>query len=186
MSATRKDIRLCFDRWFGVLPKICAIESPWCFLCLASLIDYLSGAAYPSLQYQKDRYETFIKHFFPAKYKRFKYKSGDKDLPLQMYYILRNGLIHSFSLFPDPSRPSRGGRDRSIVLAHRSNAGGQPHLSQFTSTLAPDAALFVAEDFLIDTQKAVRKLWRQAKRGSVLEQDILNRFTTQPPIHWRD
>jgi hypothetical protein len=184
MSATRKDIRLCFDRWFGVLPKICAIESPWCFLCLASLIDYLSSAAYPGLTRQRNRYVTFIENFFPAKYKRFKYKSGQKDLPLQMYYILRNDLVHSFSLFPDQSGRIYGGRDRSIVLAHKSNAGG-PHLSQHTSTWAPDAALFVAEDFLVDTQKAAYKLLRQAKRGSVLEQHILARFIAHPPIQWR-
>jgi hypothetical protein len=184
MPVSKKDVRFCFERWFNVLPNLCAIESPWCFLCLSALIDYLANAAYPAPKKQRDRYVPFIEDFFPAKYRNFKYKNGQKDLPTQMYYVLRNGLVHSFSLFPD--KPGRKfGRDRSIVLAHRSNAGGQFHLSNFSDRNVPDAALFVAEDFLDDTKKAAYNLLRQAKRGSILEQSILARFTAHPPIEWR-
>src|SRR5689334_12604309 len=101
MSVSKQDIKLCFERWFTTLPMVCAIESPWCFLCLSALIDYLSIAAYPNKKKQRDRYVAFIENFFPAKYKNFKYKNGQTDLPDQMYYVLRNGLVHSFSLVPD-------------------------------------------------------------------------------------
>ncbi len=186
MSTDRKNIRICFEKWFTVLPRICAIESPWCYLCLSALIDYLSSAAYPG-QKQWKRYPAFIENFFPAKYRRFKFKfnNAQQDLPEQMYYILRNGLTHSFSLFPDLSMPNWGGRIRSIVLAHRSNAGGRPHLSPHSSTSAPDAVLFIAEDFLADTKWAAYKLLREAKRGSSLEKSVLARFTAQPPIEWK-
>lgn len=187
MSATKKDIRCVFEKWFSALTKMCEIESPWCFLCLCALIDYLANAAdYPATknQKQRDRYVPFIESYFPAKYRNFKYKNGRKELPDQMYYVLRNGVVHSFSLLPDQRGRSHGGRDRSIVLAHRANSDA-PHLSSHTSRDAPDASLFIAEDFLEDTKKAAYKLLHQAKKGSALEQSILKRFSDHPPIAWK-
>jgi hypothetical protein len=184
MPVGRKEIRLCFERWFGTLPDVCAIQSPWCFLCVSALVDYLSAAAYPDEE-QWSRYVKFIEGFFPAKYTKFAYKNGKTDLPAQMYYVLRNGLVHSFSLFPDEKGCKWGGRDRSIVLAHRCNAAGRRHLSQYSAASAPDAALFVAEDFLADTKKAAYKLLCRAKRGSILEQSVVTRFTDHPPIQWK-
>ena len=185
MAITKKQIRLCFDQWFYTLPQVCAIESPWCYLCLASLIDYMSAAAYPHLGSQRDRYIAFIENYYPAKYRKFKYKGGNTDLPLQMYYILRNGLVHSFSLFPDQKGRINGGRERSIVLVHRSNAAERRHLSEFSSPSAKDAALFVAEDFLSDTTRAAYKMLNKAKKGSALWQSVTKRFMDHPPIQWR-
>jgi hypothetical protein len=133
---------------FSSLDSVCKIPSPWIFLCLAAVIDYLSFAAYPDVKDAWKRYPKFIGKFYPASYRDFKYLSGKQDLPKQMYHVLRNGLVHSFSLVPD-TKGKKWSRPRSIVLAHRVNAHGKTHLSPYNKQPAPDAAYFVAEDVIL-------------------------------------
>lgn len=180
MAVTMKEIRECVDNWFITLPEICKIETPWIFLCLSALIDYLSSAAYPNAGTQADRYTKFIKENFSSKYQTLVYRNGKQDLPEQMYYVLRNGLVHSFSLVPNARSARRGGRVRSIALGHRSNSTPY-HLALFPN----DIVLFIAEDFLEDTKEAAYKLLDNAKPGTVLEKNLINQFTAHPPIAWR-
>ena len=184
-TVTKRQIRDCFRQWFYTLPQVCAIESPWGFLCLASMIDYLSAAAFANIPKQRDRYVAFIERFYSRKYRDFQYVGGQRDLPLQMYYILRNGLVHSFSLFPDTAGKGNGGRARSIALVHRANASGRRHLSRFANETASDAALFVAEDFMADSIRAAYRMLREVKVGTPMWSGITTRFENHPPIQWR-
>jgi hypothetical protein len=45
-------------------------------------------------------YINFVSTYFPEEYRDFSYKDGKKDLPDQMYSLLRNGLVHNFSFLP--------------------------------------------------------------------------------------
>jgi len=176
------------ENWFRSLSTIVEDKSPWIFLCLSTIVDYLSLATYTKTDKQYVRYPKFIEHYFPTTYKEFEYQSGKRDLPQQMYYILRCGLVHSFSLVPDyPATEKRVGRKRSTVLNHRSNAEGQRHLSRCSlpEAEAPDAARFVAEDFLHDTKEATTMLLGAAKNNRDLEKNILKQFTMHPPIIWK-
>ena len=46
------------------------------------------------------------------RYVDFKFKNGKSDLPDQMYYVLRNGLVHTFTL---KFNNNGNGRTNSIV-----------------------------------------------------------------------
>jgi hypothetical protein len=184
MTADLQDVRSRFDLWFYELDQVCRIENPWGFLCLSALIDYLSRLA-NGKNVGRRGYIQFIRDYFPDEYKNFHYKNGATDLPEQMYYVLRNGLVHSFSLIPDVGKGKKVGRDRSIVLIHAESAKrrGLSHLDNYGGQHGQlDAALFVAEDFLNDTKIAAYTLLQKAMTESVLEGHILSWFTRHPPI----
>lgn len=101
MTADLDEVKSTFAVTFEALRNVCSRKSFLGFLCLASLIDYLSKLAYGTDLADWKRYIEFINEFFPSGYKRFQYRIGKKDLPEQMYYVLRNGMVHSFSLIPD-------------------------------------------------------------------------------------
>lgn len=48
----------------------------------------------------RHNYSGFVRKFLPEKYRTFPYKNGKTDLPEQMEYVLRNGLVYNFSLVP--------------------------------------------------------------------------------------
>ncbi len=177
------DVQLTLDRTFIALKNVCSRKSPFGFLCMAALIDYLSRLAYgkPKDSPDSERYIKFIKDFFPAPYRDFQYKNGEKDLPQQMYYLLRNGMVHSFTLVPIGK-----GRINSIVLCHRREAKRDRyfHLRNYRDKQGRfgDAALFVMEDFLEDTKTAAYKLITHARKKASLRGNILDWFTKNPPI----
>ena len=184
MTPSLQDVQSRFDLWFYELDQICKIENPWGFLCLSALIDYLSRLANGANCGRKG-YIQFIKDYFPDKYKNFQYKNGSKDLPEQMYYVLRNGLVHSFSLIPENQTGTPIGRERSIVLIHARGAKQDQlsHLGNYPGQHGQlDAALFVAEDFLNDTRIAAYELLQKARSNSSLESEILSWYTRYPPI----
>jgi hypothetical protein len=153
-------------------------------LCLAAFTDYLANI--PDIRPTgKHRYSDFISNRYPAMYKNFKYRSGKQDLPNQMYLILRNGLVHRFSLTPDSRGLKYDARFRSLYLAHK--ASGLKHLSHYSDpTHNIDAAVLIAEDFLQDTKVVVAKMLRRAKRDRGLRQQITNFIKSNPPISGMD
>jgi hypothetical protein len=184
MTAGMQDVQVRIGFWFYELEAICSIENPWGFLCLSALIDYLARLA-NGCNRGRTGYIDFIRNHFPDKYRNFKYRSGQQDLPEQMYHVLRCGLVHSFSLIPDQSARSKVGRDRSIVLIHECAAKerGLAHLDPYVGPHGRlDAALFVAERFLDDTKTAADALIQKALPGSTLEANILTWFHDYPPI----
>src|SRR5438093_630160 len=106
------------------LNDMCSKTDPWVFLCASAFIDYLSKlASGRNSKKAFERYPQFIKDFFPAKYDKFSYlagpKSNETSLPHQMYYVLRCGIVHSFSFVPEQPARRHGGRPGSVLIAHR-------------------------------------------------------------------
>jgi hypothetical protein len=188
METDIKDVQSTLGRTFKALKNVCSRKGPLGFLCLAALIDYLSKLTYgrPEGLPESDRYMNFIKEFFPARYKNFQYKSGQRDLPRQMYYVLRNGIVHSFTLVPNEKGKDRGGRIDSIVLCHRREAkrDGYFHLRNYKDQQGrfDDAPLIVMEEFLEDTKTAAYRLIKKANKKASLRKNILDWYTKNPPI----
>ncbi len=158
----------------------------WIFLGLATTIDYLAGLE-RGKRAGRAGYIAFIRNYFPKEYSDFEYDSAHrkpgtgilkkgvrskrqitrKDLPEQMYYIFRCGLVHCFSLVPSPSEIDNGGRERSITLHSRVDAArdGRNHLDNFKLTPhVLDSAYFIDEDLLDDVIGVVRKLFADQKK----------------------
>lgn len=80
-----------------------------------------------------------------------------QDLDKQMYHTLRCGIVHNFSLFPDANGLRTGAQIRSIALTYKESNDGN-HLSNHMGIKNnSDAALFVAEDFINDIKKKLKK-----------------------------
>jgi len=158
------------------LRDCCTSKSPWVFLGAAAYVEYLAKLA--GLSY-KDFVSLRLALIRPE-YAAFAYRSGKTDLPTQMYHVLRCGIVHSLSLIPDQRARNEGGRDRSIVLCHRQSDA--VHLSSVSSTLVPDAALFVAEDFVDDLARATEQLFEDAVHDAALERRISEHLRQHPLI----
>lgn len=188
MGIEIKDVQSTLDSTFEAHKNVCSRKSPLGFLCLAALIDYLSKLAYGKTKglRESDRYVNFIKEFFPSRYNNFPYRNGERDLPRQMYYVLRCGMVHSFTLVPDEQGIKHGARRNSIVLCHRREAkrNGLSHLGNYKDKQGrfDDAALFVMEDFLEDTKTAGYKLIKKARKNPSLRENIIEWYTKNPPI----
>jgi hypothetical protein len=179
---TITDIELYFRGRVKELKVLSQNGTPWEFLCMAAFVEYLS-----KLVYGQDKGPPGFKDFvidylaeINSLYRDFKYKSGKQDLNDQMYHILRCGIVHSFSLVPDKKSTNKGGRLRSIVLAHKRS--GQPHLGAYSSSDAPDAAIFISEEFAYDIERVVDHIFIQAKTCPALTRNIEAWFNAQPPI----
>jgi len=167
------------------LKVVCATGNAWVFVCAAALLDYLSrlvNGENKGAQGYKDFVTTWMSQV-NNKYSNFTYINGKSDLSVQMYHVLRCGLVHSLSLIPDPKAVDRGGRDRSIVLCHRAESieKGLPHLSPYNKGVISDAAVFVAEEFINDIEEAIKLIFIKAKQDAVLKDNIL-KWLSQHPI----
>jgi hypothetical protein len=153
----------------------CIHESAWVFLDAAAFIEYLSKAA------TDGHYASFVHDWLGlvrTEYLTFTYRTGNmQDLPEQMYHILRNGVVHSFSFVPE--HPEKGGRERSIELVHRSD--GKAHLSSYREGRR-DAAVLVAEDLAEDLVQVVEILFEEATTNHELGHKILDRLEKHPPL----
>ncbi len=163
---------------------------PWVFLCASSFIEYLAKVVYDRPTTHKD-YKEFLKNYLFTicpEYKTFKYDSGKCDLAEQMYHVLRCGIVHSFSLFPDRvATTNHGGRARSILIAHRKS--GRRHLGNYVDKRRNpklDAAVFIAEDFIDDIAEVTDFIFSQARKrttsGKQLRSNIRNWVKAYPPI----
>jgi hypothetical protein len=166
---------------------------PWVFLCASSFLEYLAKIELGKATTSTD-YKNFLKNYLfrvCPDYAAFRFRSGAKDLAEQMYHVLRCGIVHSFSLFADPSAKAKhGGRDRSILLAHRSS--GQRHLANHVNQRTKpkvDAAVFIAEDFVDDVGKVTEFLFAQARKrtnvGRQLRNNMRTWVKTYPPVGMR-
>lgn len=183
-------VREQFEEWFRNLEKICKVRAPWIFLCLSAVIDYLSRLEKNAVTSGWEHI-AFIKKYFPNRYKTFKYKkSNETDLPTQMLFVLRNGIVHSFSLIPTPpprTWQTQEGKPRAIVLDHAETAkkAGYSHLDNYPGKYNNlDAAYFVAEDFLKDVEWVAYDMLQKAKTNNKLKIRILTWFENYPPITW--
>jgi len=178
-----------FKKRVNELRRACKDTTPWVFLSAATFLEYLT-----KLVYGKDRkgkkYKRFIKDYLgkiQPLYKDFIYKDGNRDLPLQIYHVLRCGIVHSFSLIPDDRARTAGGRGRSIALCHKKEAKKKKlaHLGSYQSqkkTGVKDAALFVAEDFVDDLGKVTDLIFKRAKENKTLRNNMRRWINAHPPV----
>ena len=184
-----------FKTRIGELKKLSRDKNyvnPWIFVCASAFIDYLAKIAYGK-DMQRRGYISFISDYLSKinpKYRTFTYKNGKRDLPAQMYHVLRCGILHSFSLIPDQkTKKDNDGRDRSIVLCHAEERDREKwfHLMPFptekmTSPNIKDSVLFVAEDFIDDLEKVVDIVFRDASTNLTLRENIEKWVISFPPI----
>lgn len=182
-----------FKNRVGELRELARRGDPWVFLCASAFLEYLAKLELGKSTTSTD-YKNFLRNYLfkvcPA-YATFRFRSGAQDLAEQMYHVLRCGAVHSFSLFADPTAKTKhGGRDRSILLAHRSS--GQRHLANYANQRTKtqvDAAVFVAEDFVEDVGKVTDFLFAQTRKrnaaGRRLRNNIQSWVKTYPPVGMR-
>ena len=160
------------------------VGSPWIFLSAAALVEYMA-----KLVDGKDNgakgYKDFVVNWMARvrpEYKTFKYRSGDTDLPVQMYHVLRCGIVHSLSLVPDKVGKKHGGKNRSIGLLYRAESVNKnlPHLHSYSDTDIPDAALFVAEDFVEDIERVIDLIFTEANSNTALATNIQSWLKMHP------
>ncbi len=168
------------------LRRACADGTPWVFLCASAFIEYLSKLVNGEDK-GRDGYKKFVKDYLSQAnplYRDFVFKNGQCDLDVQMYYVLRCGIVHSFSLIPDDRARKAHGRDRSIVLCHarERDEHGWKHLMPYPppeiKSTVNDAVLFVAEDFVDDIGKVTELILTEAN----LQGNIEKWLDRHPPI----
>jgi hypothetical protein len=166
-----------FSDMLDKLPKMEA--SPWPFLCASAMLDYLSQMSIDRIPPSGARvYIRFIEDYMPQSYRNYQFDCGKQDLPYQMYYILRCGIVHSFSLVPDTRfSAAADGRKGSIVIAHQGK-----HLSKFQYTKNPDAVLFLFDQFHADIKSALEAVFKRAQSDPLLMVRITKFLKDNPPI----
>jgi hypothetical protein len=154
--------------------------TPWIFAGGTCLIEYLAKMKKGG---RTDRFDfiDFVRSEMPA-YANFHYSTPhrrvrrgglfdmtDQDLPEQMYYILRCGLLHRFSLVPSSTEITNGGRLRSIWMIHQA-AATQAHLSAISIPPdVPDSVVLISEVFINDISTLINTLFgRTALHGNIL------------------
>jgi len=163
----------------------------WPFLCTSTFIEYLAKMVNSNTNLKDWKiYGNFILDYFPAKYKNFHFANSysvrdlngsgrintKQCLPQKMYDILRNGLVHSFSLIDSNNRISR-----TVVLCHRD--ANAKHLNKYKKNAKGfDSVVFVAEDFAKDVLSVTKKIFRLAKKDTALENRIKNYYGQKPPV----
>ncbi len=166
------------------LGEFCESGSPWVFVCATALIEYLGHLALPEAG-NAEAFRSFVTRWMSQvrpEYKAFQYRSGKSDLPDQLYFVLRCGLVHSLSLIPDAQSTARGGRQRSVVLCHRpeSRAMRLRHLTRYRTQQITDAVVLVAEDFVSDIRRAADRLFERARKDSGLRAGIERQMRDHP------
>jgi len=100
-----------------------------------------------------------------------------------MYYVMRCGLVHGFSLVVSSRELKNGARSRSITINSRmdAKADGMRHLDNFSRPPEViDAAYFVDEDLLDDLITAIKNLFRD--NSSSVKKNISKLLRDEPFI----
>jgi len=153
----------------------------WVFICCAVFLEYLAKLVYGEDKKAKG-YKNFIKNYLSVidvRYNNFSFSKLNcdglkKNLPDQMYHILRCGIVHSFSLYPDKISKNNGGAKQSIVLGHEIN--GDRHLTPYIKNNF-DSVIFTTEGFSSDIEKLVDKIFTDAKTYTELAKRILKWYS---------
>jgi hypothetical protein len=177
---TLTDIESYFTERCDEIVSLAQRGDLWIFLCGSAMIDYLTNMV--TGHSTRLKYIKFIEDYFSQiniLYKEFQYKNGSKDLPTQMYVILRCGIVHSFSFVPNQQGLTNGGRTRSILLAHEKN--GHSHFDTYRKS-GMDSVVFTAEQFSKDIKSVVKHVFKTASSNQQLENKIINYVMSHPPI----
>lgn len=98
---TIEQVKNYFHGWCDEIISMSNAGDSWIFVCGAVMIDYLTQMT--TAQSGRVAYINFVNNYFKEinlKYKEFQYANGRRDLPTQMYVILRCGIVHKFSFVP--------------------------------------------------------------------------------------
>jgi len=183
------DLQIAHDKLreqIADIKRFCLTGSPLVFVLASAYLDYLAKLP-PGKDDHAKGYKDFITNWLSRVrpgYESFRFHCGKADLPVQMYHVLRCGILHSFSLIPDERALKQGGRDRSIILFHRkeSQEQGFSHLSNYADSKAPDAAVFVAEDLAEDIEKVMELLFAEAENNPELKANMETWLQQHPLI----
>ena len=167
----------------------CHTAPSWVMLGASAFIDYLARLA-DGADRGRAGYIDFIRTWMSQvrkEYVTFQYNNGTSDLPQQMYYVLRCGIVHSFSLIPDSLALKHGGRNRSIVFCYRfqeevRRQGIQHLASHRDASSGIDAAVLVGEDLVSDIESVVQLLFQQANSNKALSSRMTGWISSHPPI----
>jgi hypothetical protein len=179
---TIEQIKLYFLGRCNEIISMSNAGDPWVFVCGAAMIDYLTQMT--TAQSGRVAYINFVDDYFKEinlMYKEFEYTNGQRDLPTQMYIILRCGIVHKFSFVPGSNEIANGGRMRSIILAHEKNGHTGAHLTSYTKD-GMDGAVFTAEQFAKDIKAVVEFIFTKASTDPTLKGNIQTYITNFPPI----
>jgi hypothetical protein len=163
-----------------MLNKLSEMEaSPWPYLCASAMLEYLSKMSIDRNGLSDARVcIKFIEDYMPRSYRDYQFDCGHRDLPYQMYYILRCGIVHSFSLVPDARfSGAADGRKGSIVISHKGK-----HLTKFQYTKNRDAVLIVFDQFHADIKSALEEVFRRGQSDHLLMARITKFLEDNPPI----
>ncbi|MBL7234894.1 hypothetical protein [Komagataeibacter oboediens] len=157
----------------------------WDFVGLSVSLDYLASLTKIHVIDQRtgklkcqsgsEYFTSFINNFFPEAYSQFTYRCGSKDLPEQMYRILRCGLAHAFSLYGEPSGRGRTG---SIMIGH----GVDNLIPAQKEPPRDDTVILNFIPFINDVRTALNNLIEAARFDSRLKERVLKRIRAQPPL----
>lgn len=187
---TIKGIRQYFLDRVKDLHALSERGDPWVFICASAYINYLVNLVNGKETTGQDYKDFLTDYFFKAcpKYQTFVFDNGQSDMHIQMYHVLRCGILHRFSLRADVKGRIRGGRDRSILLAHR----GEPnvyHLKKYVNRrMRPklDSAILVAQDFVDDLEAVTKYIFKQANKKTsdavTLRANIIKWVKQCPPL----
>ncbi len=142
---------------------------PWVFVCASIMIEYLQKMVGSSLY--SDFVNKWLSRINPI-YRDFKYINAETKLAEQMFFVLRNGLVHSFTLKPNRAE----GKINSILLSHK-----DPHLIAFNQN-GFDSCILNAKEFLDDLVKVIDLIFSQAETDDKLKESINSFFKENPPI----
>ncbi|MCB0521352.1 MAG: hypothetical protein H6577_24155 [Lewinellaceae bacterium] len=180
---TLTDIHQYYKARIKEVQKYANSGDPWAFLMSAAYIDYLVKMVYNAEPSTNRYYKDFIRDYLSLiniQYRDFIYTNGLQDLPDQMYHVLRCGIVHGYSLVPDALSIRKGGRIRSILLAHNKN--GAIHFTKYNQD-GLDSVIFTAEEFAKDLESVLDEIFLNlAPTNTSLENNILEWVRKYPPI----
>ena len=184
------DIRRSKDylkQLLSMIRNYCQDNTPLPFLMGAALVYYYSKMV-KGYDDGGTGYKEFIINYMQKVRKRISNiyipKSLADKLPDQMWHVMRCGLIHTFSLFPDKTIRNQLGRDRSIVLCHKKEATtkGLSHLSHYSGPTIWTLHYLWSKDFIDDLIAVNDLIFDQASSDSVLKSKIEKWLKQCPPI----
>lgn len=176
---------------------------PWVFGACSTYIEMLAFRVYYSRIITRngptrnqatgaDYIELCNGYLYPRrKNSVIRYSNGDEvKFTDQLYYILRCGVVHTFSMNPTPRNPNTA-KPYSIILGHAQNfkSTKTKHLQkikidQASGSASEEAVLIFAEDFVDDLKKCTKKIIQKAKKDCNLRNGILRSFETHPSFGW--
>lgn len=181
MTYNKENYRQYFKDRVDELTKI--NQAIWGFVGAAALIEHGTQLANKGKS-DPESYKEFVKTF-GSKYTDFTYNTDNKqDLNVQIYHVLRCGLLHSFCLQADKAGEKWGGRTDSIIITSLADAKRRGEALKAEHNLSHimdngrDACLLILEPFLVDIGNAINQLFDNQD----LDESIKKSWKEHPPF----